>query len=50
VKADLDDSRAQPSTVGDTAYLYISKMNLSACKLSLDRDLLRIPVRLTVRP
>lgn len=35
-------------TVGDTAYLYLTRFNLADCKLGMDRDLVRLPVRIDV--
>lgn len=35
-------------TVGNTAYLYLTRFNLADCKLGMDRDLVRVPVRLTL--
>jgi hypothetical protein len=32
--------------VGDTPYLYMSRLNLSDCKVTWDRDLVRVPVRI----
>jgi hypothetical protein len=36
--------------VGDTAYLYFTRLNFHDCKQSLDRDLLRVPVKITQTP
>lgn len=33
-------------TIGDTAYLYLTRFNLTDCKLGMDRDLVRLPVRI----
>lgn len=35
-------------TVGDRAYLYMTRFNLKDCKLVMDRDLVRLPVTLTL--
>ena len=44
------DSRSRMfETVDDTAYLYLTRFNLKDCKLVMDRDLVRMPVRLTPR-
>jgi hypothetical protein len=32
--------------VGSTAYLYMTRLNLSGCKVTWDRDLVRLPVRI----
>jgi hypothetical protein len=31
--------------VGMNAYLYMTRLNLANCKISWDRDLVRLPVR-----
>lgn len=35
-------------TVGDQAWLYMTRFNLKDCKLVMDRDLVRLPVTLTL--
>lgn len=37
------------ATVGDTADLYLTRFNVPACRIDGDRDLVRIPVRITTR-
>jgi phage tail protein X len=37
------------STVGDDAQLFLTRFNLRDCQVSLDRDLIRFPVKLHVR-
>jgi hypothetical protein len=34
-------------STGDRAYLYMTRFNLEACKLGVDRDLIRVPVRIS---
>lgn len=34
-------------TVGDRAYVYLTRFNLENCKLGMDRDLIRVPVRIS---
>jgi hypothetical protein len=35
-------------TVGDRAYLYFTRWNTTNCRKTLDRDLVRVPVRILV--
>lgn len=35
------------STVGESAMLFLTRFNVAGCRLGMDRDLVRIPVRLT---
>jgi hypothetical protein len=37
-------------TVGDTAFLYLVRTRMAGCKPTQDRDLLRVPVRITLTP
>jgi hypothetical protein len=37
-------------TVGDTAYVYFTQFRPTGCELGLDRDLMRIPVRIRPTP
>jgi hypothetical protein len=37
-------------TVGDSAQLFLTRFNLDGCRTSLDRDLIRMPVSLTIDP
>ena len=37
-------------TVGDRAQLFLTRFNLEGCRTSLDRDLIRMPVSLTIDP
>lgn len=44
----IDESAATRNfdTVGDRAYLYATRFNMTDCKLPMDRDLVRFPVKL----
>lgn len=46
----LDPDSPSPifETAGDSAFLFVTRFNLKDCKLGLDRDLIRLPVRLSV--
>ena len=35
-------------TVGATAQLFLTRFNVAGCKISMDRDLIRIPIALSV--
>jgi hypothetical protein len=37
-------------TIGDSAQLFLTRLNLEGCRTSLDRDLTRMPVSLTIDP
>lgn len=41
---DPDSPSRNFETVGDTAYLYVTRYNLHGCRLEADRDLIRLPV------
>jgi hypothetical protein len=47
----LDPDSPSPSfeSVGDRAWLYLTRFNMRTCELSKDRDLVRIPVAITSR-
>jgi hypothetical protein len=47
---DPDSPSANFDTVGDTAQLFLTRFNLEHCRTSLDRDLVRIPVLVTINP
>lgn len=47
---DPNSPRRNFDTVGDDAVLFMTRLNLKGCRGSLDRDLVRIPVRLNVEP
>lgn len=34
------------ATVGDEAFLYLTRLNLAGCRITWDRDLVRLPVRI----
>ncbi len=46
----LDPHSPSPNfdIVGDTAQLFLTRFNIAACRTSLDRDLIRIPVQISV--
>jgi len=48
----LDAGSSSPNfeTVGDNAYIYYTQYNLENCRISLDRDLRRLPVMIGVAP
>jgi len=37
-------------TVGDSAHLYLTRLNLTGCRITWDRDLVRLPVRIAAGP
>ena len=47
----LDPDSASPifDSVGDRAWLYLTRFNMRTCRLSRDRDLVRIPVTISAR-
>ena len=47
---DPDSPSLNFDTVGHTAQLFLTRFNLEGCRSSLDRDLVRIPVSLTINP
>lgn len=47
---DPDSPSINFDIVGDTAQLFLTRFNLDGCRTSLDRDLVRIPVALTIDP
>jgi hypothetical protein len=47
---DPDSASANFDTIGDTAQLFLTRFNLTGCRTSSDRDLIRIPVSITVDP
>jgi hypothetical protein len=47
---DPDSPSINFDTVGDTAELFLTRFNLAGCLISLDRDLVRLPVSLTINP
>ena len=48
----LDPSSMSPSfdETDDDAYLYVTQFNLIDCRIRADRDLLRVPLRISVTP
>jgi hypothetical protein len=46
---DSTSSSRNFETVGKTAYLYFTQFHYTNCQQTLDRDLVRVPVRLTAR-
>lgn len=48
VLLDPDSPSRTFETVGNTAWLYMTRFNLSGCALGMDRDLVRLPVTLTL--
>lgn len=46
----LDDSSPSRSfdTVSDRAFLYLTRFNMAGCRLPMNRDLIRLPVRIKV--
>jgi hypothetical protein len=36
-------------TVSDRAYLYMTRFNMTDCRLPMDRDLVRVPVRISIK-
>lgn len=45
---DPDSPTRMFETVGDRAWLYLTRFNLKDCKLAMDRDLVKVPVRVAL--
>ena len=43
---DPDSPSRNFDTVGDRAYLYLTRFNMTDCKLPMNRDLVRYPVKI----